>query len=60
MLDDNVVLQGQHKTCMGLTMSKLNTMEEDKFKFMGLGMGKFRGVERKQLYTLDLFIDKIN
>ena len=45
---------------MGLIMSKLNTMEEDKFKFMGLGMGKFRGVERKQLYTLDLFIDKIN
>ena len=59
-MDDNVVLQGQHKTCIGLIMSKLNTMEEDKFKFMGLGMGKFRGVERKQLYTLDLFIDKIN
>ena len=34
-------------------MSKVNTKEEDKFKFMGLGMGQFRGIERKQLYTLD-------
>ena len=52
ILDDNIVLQEQHKTCMGLIMSKVNTME-DKFKFMGLGMGQFRGIERKQLYHLD-------
>ena len=30
---------------MGLTMSKVSTMEEDKFKFMGLGKGQFRGLK---------------
>ena len=30
---------------MGLTMSKVSTMEVDKFRFMGLGKGQFRGLK---------------